>query len=895
MSSILTLNGNVLTANGSAILGVAGSSNAQSSKSYTVSESGSQTISPDTGYDSMEAVALTVPAQSTPSIDSSNSGTLVSAIPKSTSTRYLNIPAGFRDSAISYEIASVPNGSATGPSSLSASSASVSTGTNTLTLTKTGVTTTPTVSAGYVDSATASTASVALTASVTTKAATTFYPSTSDQTISSGTYLTGTQTVKGVLLTNLSAGNIKKDVVVKVGDSSDDDRITSITGTYEGEGGGGYITVTDTTDTAGGTIRTITPVEGTAIIQSSKSVTIDSNTTTTITPDTGNTALGQVVVTTNISGSGDNPVAEEKDVIFIDYDGTIRYSYTAAEFANLTELPENPTHSGLTAQGWNWTLSDAQSYVSTYGRACIGQNYTTTDGTTKVYIDVTNDTKQPYIGLGVNGTITINWGDGSSTETLTGSSLTTVAWTNQHTYTNAGKYCITITPSSGSYFAFLGSAATISGGSYIFRYSKTDSYLNETYRLGVQKIFLGDRSHISDYGFYHCRSLETLTFPTTTYSSNFGTHAFTGDYKLKSITIPSGKTALSDEICSNLLSLQRISLPKSITTIKTHAFEFCDSLNFLALPPNVTSYNTYGLSHCYTLKSLVGKLPYRTTTSGSTIPNYFYEYCQGLTDVSKLLPSSATNTGQYTFSYCYGFKTLNIPSNITTIGNYAFQYCRGLASISIPNTVTTIGTYAFQYCSEATSVSIGTGVATLPAYCFRGCTSLTSVSIPSNIKTINQYVFYGCTSLTSITIPSTVTSFSTTGYQFYGCTALTSATFNNSITTVPTYCFDGCTALTSIKFPTGCTTIGTYCFRNTGFTTITIPSTVTTISNYAFYGCTSMEELHFAGSTPPTIGGSSCFYNLPTTCKIYVPTGTLSDYQAKSYMPSSSTYTWIEE
>ena len=75
------------------------------------------------------------------------------------------------------------------------------------------------------------------TGSIQSQAAQTIYPSTSDQTISSGVYLSGIQTVKGVLLTNLSAGNIKKDVVVKVGDSADDDRITSITGTYEGGGG----------------------------------------------------------------------------------------------------------------------------------------------------------------------------------------------------------------------------------------------------------------------------------------------------------------------------------------------------------------------------------------------------------------------------------------------------------------------------------------------------------------------------------------------------------------------------------------------------------------------------------------------------------------------------------
>lgn len=69
---------------------------------------------------------------------------------------------------------------------------------------------------------------------VPTKAATTIHPSTSDQTIASGTYLTGAQTVKAVALSNLSAENIKSGVTVKVGDSTDDDCVTSVTGTYSG-------------------------------------------------------------------------------------------------------------------------------------------------------------------------------------------------------------------------------------------------------------------------------------------------------------------------------------------------------------------------------------------------------------------------------------------------------------------------------------------------------------------------------------------------------------------------------------------------------------------------------------------------------------------------------------
>lgn len=136
-------------------------------------------------------------------------------------------PAGYYTTSATK---SVTSGSATGPSSLSGTSATVTTGTNTITLTKTGVSTTPTVSAGYVASATSSTATVALTASVTTKSATTYHPSASDQSISSGTYLTGAQTIKAVTTSNLLASNIVSGVTIKVGDSTDDDCVASVTG-----------------------------------------------------------------------------------------------------------------------------------------------------------------------------------------------------------------------------------------------------------------------------------------------------------------------------------------------------------------------------------------------------------------------------------------------------------------------------------------------------------------------------------------------------------------------------------------------------------------------------------------------------------------------------------------
>lgn len=70
---------------------------------------------------------------------------------------------------------------------------------------------------------------------VTKKAATTYHPSTSDQTIAASQYLNGAQTIKAVTH-NLSAGNIKSGVTLKIGDSTDDDCVASVTGTYTASG-----------------------------------------------------------------------------------------------------------------------------------------------------------------------------------------------------------------------------------------------------------------------------------------------------------------------------------------------------------------------------------------------------------------------------------------------------------------------------------------------------------------------------------------------------------------------------------------------------------------------------------------------------------------------------------
>ena len=404
----------------------------------------------------------------------------------------------------------------------------------------------------------------------------------------------------------------------------------------------------------------------------SKSVSITENGTTTVEPDTGYDGLSDVNVSVNVQGGGG--ASSGDDVRFLDYDGTILHSYSASDFLALTEMPENPSHEGLTAQGWNWTLADAKEQVQEMGSCDIGQNYITDDGKTRLYIELVEGRLSPYLGIGVKGTAEIDWGDGSAKEILTGQSQS-VAIYRQHNYSEAGDYCITIEPSKGinDRIGILGT----SNNTCILRKDSTDaSYIHGVYSNAIKRIELGSNIVFGLYGLKNCYSLSTITIPK---GIACGDYAFDFCESLKGVVIGDGVNSIGACAFRNCASFLFVSIPKSVKTIGNNAFNNCYPIKSLVLPFGVTSCGNVCFGGCSSLGSFVIPSGLQGSLNATILAN-----CHALKEVT--IPTGITSLSNSVLNGCYSLANITIPESVTSIGNYAFSSCYGVAEYHFKST-----------------------------------------------------------------------------------------------------------------------------------------------------------------------------------------------------------------
>jgi hypothetical protein len=169
-------------------------------------------------------------------------------------------------------------------------------------------------------------------------------------------------------------------------------------------------------------------------------------------------------------------------------------------------------------------------------------------------------------------------------------------------------------------------------------------------------------------------------------------------------------------------------------------------------------------------------------------------------------------------------------------------------------------------------------------------TILTSITLPASVTFIGGGAFANCYSLTSLTLPASVTSIGINA--FTNSNALITVDANNPNFSSANGVLFNKNKTELIQFPTSITGsyvipssvnfIEPYAFAVSVLTSVTIPASVTSIGTAAFELCLGLTSIYANPTTPVNLALSDSVFSYVNTssCTLYVPTNSVSSYQA---------------
>lgn len=237
--------------------------------------------------------------------------------------------------------------------------------------------------------------------------------------------------------------------------------------------------------------------------------------------------------------------------------------------------------------------------------------------------------------------ISIDWGDGSEPQTVSGTSVS-----QAHSYEEAGDYIVSLTSVDG---------ATWQPGGVLYNIlGREGGGKGDTSPELTAVVLTEDVTGLGSYAFDACTSLTGITLPGTVTAVN--SYAFYGCTGLKRVTIPDGVTTIATYAFYGCTALEKVVLPESLTSFGTYAFNNCEVLSEINFPSALSSIGSYAFSGCVAL-------PENLELGAATIDNASFAACTQLKNV--WLRSTVTT-----------IKVYNVISNsVVTAHRGPFQNC----------------------------------------------------------------------------------------------------------------------------------------------------------------------------------------------------------------------------
>ncbi|MDE6024182.1 MAG: leucine-rich repeat protein [Lachnospiraceae bacterium] len=188
-------------------------------------------------------------------------------------------------------------------------------------------------------------------------------------------------------------------------------------------------------------------------------------------------------------------------------------------------------------------------------------------------------------------------------------------------------------------------------------------------------------------GQYKITGKSTVTYKRTTATSGKVTVPDTVKFKGKTFKV----TSVYKGAFKNKTGITGVTIGKNIKTIGSEAFRGCKKLKTVTLNSNLTKISDKAFYNC---KALTGiKLGSKVTSIGKSV----FAGCSKLKKVT--LNNKLTTIGDNAFYKCTSLTGITIPKNVKKIGKQAFYGCKKLKSITIATTKlksSNVGAKAFK-------------------------------------------------------------------------------------------------------------------------------------------------------------------------------------------------------